>query len=169
MQAASLTHPELQAMAWNGIGTSSIIALLRSSENDVMPQVDRWLQLLARLSLLLSLASVASGQQDRGASDGYVGSVACAECHPSIYESYLKTDMGRSMSEITPTVLKTIPSAAQVAAPNLNRHFEVFARDGSLYQSEYAINPAGQDVFHDTRKLDFLIGSGANGIGGLVK
>jgi hypothetical protein len=135
-----------------------------------MAQVDRWSQLQACLPLLLlSLASAAFGQQNRGASDGYVGSVACAECHPSIYELYLKTDMGRSMSEITPTVLKTIPATAQVAAPNLNRHFEVFAREGSLYQSEYAINPGGQEIFRDTHKLDFLIGSGANGIGGLVK
>jgi len=135
-----------------------------------MAEVRRWSQILAcSLFQLCSFASHTSAQQNRAPSDGYVGSAPCAECHPSIYESYLKTDMGRSMSEITPKVLKTIPATAQIAAPNLNRHFEVFAREGSLYQSEYAINPVGQDVFRDTRKLDFLIGSGANGIGGLVK
>lgn len=135
-----------------------------------MVQLGRCSQLLACLLFLFwSLASPAVGQQNRGASDGYVGSAACARCHPSIYESYSKTDMGRSMSAITPTVLKTFPASAQVPAPNLNRHFEVFAREGMLYQSEYAINPGGQEVFRDTRKLDFLIGSGANGIGALVK
>jgi len=132
--------------------------------------VGRWSKVLA-CSLLLPclLSSRAFEQQNSTASDGYVGSAACAKCHPSIYESYLKTDMGRSMSEISPTVLKMIPTTAQVAAPNLSRHFEVFARDGALYQSEYAINATGQDLFRDTRKLDFLIGSGANGIGALMK
>jgi len=135
-----------------------------------MAQVGRWSQILAgSLFQLCSFAAHTSAQQNRAPSDGYVGSAPCAECHPSIYESYLKTDMGRSMTEITPKILKTISATAQIAAPNLNRHFEVFAREGSLYQSEYAINPVGQEVFRDTHKLDFLIGSGANGIGGLVK
>jgi hypothetical protein len=130
--------------------------------------VGRWLLLLAcSLWLLGWFSSHAFAQQNRG--DGYVGSAACAKCHPSIYESYRKTDMGRSMSEITATVLKTIPTTAQVAAPNLHRHFDVFAREGLLYQSEYASKPDGQELFRDTRKLDFLIGSGANGMGALVK
>ena len=73
------------------------------------------------------------------------------------------------MSEITPVVLKTLPASAQISAPNLNRNFELFAREGSLYQSEYAIDRRGQEVFRNTYKLDFLIGSGANGIGGIVK
>jgi hypothetical protein len=29
---------------------------------------------------------------------GYVGSRVCGGCHAAIYETYLKTDMGRSMS-----------------------------------------------------------------------
>lgn len=109
------------------------------------------------------------GQQNSKAGGGYVGSAACAKCHPSIYESFSKTDMGRSMSEITPAILERIPSTAHVSAPALNRHYEVFARGGKLYQSEYALNSAGQDVFRDNHKLDFLIGSGANGIGAIVK
>jgi hypothetical protein len=108
-------------------------------------------------------------QQNSGASDGYVGSGACAKCHRSIYESFSKTDMGRSMSEITPAVVKNVPSNARVTAPSLNRHYEVFAREGKLYQSEYALNSAGQDLFRETHKLDFLIGSGANGVGGIVQ
>jgi hypothetical protein len=108
-------------------------------------------------------------EQNWAASDGYVGSGACAKCHRSIYESFSKTDMGRSMSEITPAVVKNVPSNAQVTAPSLNRHYEVFAREGKLYQSEYALNPAGQDLFRETHKLDFLIGSGANGVGGIVQ
>jgi hypothetical protein len=129
----------------------------------------RLILLACIFSLRGSIGLIAMAQQNRGASDGYVGSSACAKCHRSIYESFSKTDMGRSMSEITPAVVKNVPSNAQITAPRLNRHYEVFAREGKLYQSEYALNPAGQDLFRETHKLDFFIGSGANGIGGIVQ
>jgi hypothetical protein len=77
--------------------------------------------------------------------------------------------MGRSMSETAPVIAKNIPLDAHVTAPHLNRHYDVFAREGKVYQSEYALSPAGQDIFRETHSLDFLIGSGANGIGGIVK
>jgi hypothetical protein len=32
--------------------------------------------------------------------DGYVGSQACASCHIKIYNEYVQTSMGRSMSSI---------------------------------------------------------------------
>jgi hypothetical protein len=144
-----------------------MIAPLKSCEIRVMCR--RFLFLLCISFLSGSIALTVLARQNQGASDGYVGSTACAKCHPSIYESFSKTDMGQSMAEITLTVLEKIPTNAHVAAPNLSRDFEVFARDGKLYQSEYALNSAGQDIFRETDKLDFLIGSGANGIGGIVK
>jgi hypothetical protein len=131
-----------------------------------------WRRLILLTCILFPLTSsglTAIAQQNRGASDGYVGSGACAKCHRSIYVSFSKTDMGRSMSEITPALLKKIPSNAQATTPRFNRHYEVFAREGKLYQSEYAINPTGQDVFRETHQLDFFIGSGANGIGGIIQ
>jgi predicted negative regulator of RcsB-dependent stress response len=113
--------------------------------------------------------TVVSAQQSARADAGYVGSRACAKCHPSIYESFLRTDMGRSMSEITPALLERIPSSASIFDPKLNRHFEVYARDGHLYQSEYATSADGKDVFRETRKVEWIIGSGANGSGAIVK
>jgi hypothetical protein len=108
-------------------------------------------------------------QSGAQADDGYIGSRACAKCHPSIYESFSRTDMGRSMSEATGESLARIPQTASVAAPTLNRSYEVYTKDGKLYQSEFATTAAGKEVFRETRKLDYLIGSGANGIGAIVK
>jgi hypothetical protein len=125
---------------------------------------------LISVLLFAGRTSVAAwAQQNRGAGDGYVGSASCAKCHPSIYESFSKTDMGRSMSEITSAVLEKLPSSAQVTAQGFNRHYEVFARESKLYQSEYALNPAGKDLFRESHKIDFLIGSGANGIGAIIQ
>jgi Tetratricopeptide repeat len=109
------------------------------------------------------------GQDNAAADAGYVGSRACSKCHPSIYESFSGTDMGRSMSEITPALLKTIPTSASIFDPRLKRHFEIFARENNLYQSEYETTADGKDIFRETRKLDWIIGSGANGSGAIVK
>jgi hypothetical protein len=103
------------------------------------------------------------------ANAGYVGSRVCAKCHSSIYESFSRTDMGRSMSEITPSLLDKMPTSASVFDSKLDRHFEIYARDGNLYQSEYEAAANGQEVFRETRKVDWIIGSGANGSGAIVR
>jgi hypothetical protein len=100
---------------------------------------------------------------------GYVGSRVCSKCHPSIYESFLRTDMGRSMLEITPALLERMPTSASIFDPKTNRHFEIFVRDSNLYQSQYETTAGGKDVFRETRKLEWIIGSGSNGSGAIVK
>lgn len=101
--------------------------------------------------------------------EAYVGSRTCAKCHPSIYESFSHTDMGRSMTEITPALLEKIPTSAGVFDPKRNRHFEIYARDGNLYQSEYETTAGGKDVFRKSCRLEWIIGAGANGSGAIVK
>src|SRR5579864_773395 len=101
---------------------------------------------------------IASADQNSVAQTGYVGSRVCSKCHPSIYESFSGTDMGRSMSEITPALLKRIPTAGSIFDPRLTRHFEIFARENNLYQSEYETTADGKDIFRETRRLDWIIG-----------
>ena len=113
--------------------------------------------------------TTASADQTSVTLTGYVGSRVCSKCHPSIYESFSRTDMGRSMSELTPALLERIPTSASIFDPQLKRHFEISARDGNLYQSEYETTADGEDIFRETRKLDWIIGSGANGSGAIVK
>jgi hypothetical protein len=115
------------------------------------------------------LGATASAHQSSTADSGYVGSRACAKCHASVYQSFLRTDMGRSMSEITAGLLEKIPTTASIFDPKLSRHFELYARDASLYQSEYETTSSGKEIFRETRKLEWIIGSGANGSGAIVK
>ena len=51
----------------------------------------------------------------------------------------------------------------------LDRHYEVYSRDGKLYQSEFALDPTGKESFRDTHQIQWLVGSGANSIGGIVR
>jgi hypothetical protein len=142
---------------------------LRAIESGLV-SVARVLLLLTCFSFQTTLpGATAAGNQNSLADAGYVGSRVCSKCHSSIYESFSRTDMGRSMSEITPALLETIPTAASIFNPKLNRHFEISARDNSLYQSEFETTADGKDAFRETRKLEWIIGSGANGSGAIVK
>jgi Tetratricopeptide repeat len=100
---------------------------------------------------------------------GYVGSKACAQCHAPIASNYSRTDMGRSMSEITASLLEKIPNSASIVDDRLMRHFGVYVEDGKLFQSEYEKAPDGKEAFRETHAVNWIIGSGANGFGALLK
>lgn len=101
--------------------------------------------------------------------NAYVGSQECAVCHSNIYEKYSRTDMGRSMMKVDAALLKTIPAEASIFDQKLNRHFEQCAKDNALYQSEFALDSEGKEIFRETHKIDSIIGAGANGYGGIVQ
>jgi Doubled CXXCH motif (Paired_CXXCH_1)/Cytochrome c554 and c-prime len=95
---------------------------------------------------------------------GYVGSAACAGCHVSLYEGYRKTGMGRSMSLASdPSQLSRLPAPVTVLQQNLKRHYTAFRQGLDLYQSQYGLDESGKEIFRSTHKLEYVIGSGANG------
>jgi hypothetical protein len=68
--------------------------------------------------------------------------------------------MGRSIAPAAPAGF-TLPSGADLAA--LNRRFEVFEKDGRIFQSE--TESAGETtIFTNSQPLAWAIGSGENGI-----
>ena len=135
----------------------------------------------AAILLFISMLSVPAifGQHSRNSATaamiksndggGYVGSGACETCHSEIYQQFLKTDMGRSMSPVTPAFLKTIPSSAVYDNSQLNRKFEVFTKEGRLYQSESGAGADGKESFRDAHQLEWIIGAGVNGFGALLE
>jgi hypothetical protein len=109
----------------------------------------------------MALSSVAFGttQQPR-----YVGSKLCFACHADIYRSFLKTDMGRSMrlaSELSPA---DIPADARVPIAGDTRVLRVFHDAAGWHQTE-----AEPNVFVDEHKLEYVVGSGANGLSFIVR
>jgi hypothetical protein len=77
--------------------------------------------------------------------------------------------MGRSMSEADAVFLASIPTSASIFDRRLNRRFESYARDGNLYQTEYETSGDGTESFRNTQKIEWIIGSGANGFGGITR
>jgi hypothetical protein len=103
------------------------------------------------------------------APDGYIGSSACAQCHAEIFQRYSQTSMGRSMAAVTPELLRTIPVAASIYDEKIDRHFDVYAQDGKLYQTEFQAKASHEPTFRDTHQLNWILGSGMNGFGGIVQ
>ena len=105
--------------------------------------------------------------------DGYVGSAACTPCHRSIAGSFAKTSMGRSLTPIKPKFLQTLPPGSTETASlfdaKSNHRFEVHAESGRLIQSEYETGASGQEVFRSTHEMGWIIGTGENGFGALLR
>ena len=95
--------------------------------------------------------------------DGFVGSGSCLPCHQNIYDKFSKTNMGRSMSRVTPGLLANLVTSSALHDEKLDQHFEVFARDGKFFQSQYAKEAGGSEIFRETHEVEWIIGSGTNG------
>ncbi len=100
----------------------------------------------------------------------YAGSQVCSKCHGEIYQQYMQTGMGRSMSAANghghP---EKAPSPVTLVNAALKRYFQVFREGNELYQSEYELDADGKEVFRHTQKLAYAIGSGANGFSYVVR
>jgi hypothetical protein len=99
----------------------------------------------------------------------YVGAEVCATCHRPIYDSFRTTDMGRSMS-IVPADLPSVPAGHTITVWNgrLDRYYDVQSTPAGVYQSEYQKARDGSEIFRNTQKLAYAIGSGRNGTSYLV-
>ncbi len=98
----------------------------------------------------------------------YAGSRACAVCHRDIYDRYVKTDMGRSMSRPAhPSHLEKGPET--IFNQKLNRYFQVFREGSEIYQSEYELDSSGNEVFRNAQKIEYVVGAGANGFSHIVR
>jgi hypothetical protein len=129
------------------------------------------LSLILVVGAILAHAKAAKGAapQSRTLGSEYAGSAACAQCHQEIYKQFSKTGMGRSVSLVTPALLKTIQASASVRDKNSNAYIEVDVRDGKLYQTQHEKGADGQEIYRDSHQLEWIIGAGANGFGGLLK
>jgi hypothetical protein len=122
-----------------------------------------------RIGYSQALGTQTTPRQEVASSTGYLGSKLCGDCHRAIYNSFSQTDMGRSISVVSPKLLETIPNSEHVFDAKLNRNFEVSIRDGNLYQDDNETGPDGKEIFRDAQKVEWIIGSGANGFGAIVR
>jgi hypothetical protein len=99
----------------------------------------------------------------------YVGSAACSRCHLEIANHFAHASMGHSLTPITPEFLKTLPLPATYYDKKSDHHFEVRAEDGKLVQTEFQTGPDGKDIFRNTHPMEWIVGTGENGLGALLR
>ena len=74
------------------------------------------------------------------------------------------------LTAITPDFLKRLcRSPASYYDAKSNHHFDVHAEDGKLYQSEFETGADGKDVFRNMHELGWIVGTGENGFGALLR
>jgi len=110
----------------------------------------------------VSLGNTAAGTS-------YVGSRVCAACHASIFSSYIKTGMGRS---VVPgddkSLVERLPVPNTTFDEKTAQFFQVFRKEGKLYQRQYAVDSGGKEVFRQTWPLAYVLGAGENGFGFMI-
>jgi hypothetical protein len=99
----------------------------------------------------------------------YVGSNMCKGCHATIYQQYSHTHMAHSTS-LPKTILDNgwLTNPVDIFNQKLDRHYQVFARDGKVYESEYGLD-RGKELFRHTEELAYVVGTGANGVTPIVR
>jgi len=93
----------------------------------------------------------------------YVGSKNCESCHPDIYEAYIKSPTGRSMTVFDSTnIIEKLPQEEPIYDKSRNFYYEMIKRDGKYFQREYRLNPEG-NLLHERRmEAQYVVGSGSN-------
>jgi len=97
----------------------------------------------------------------RNARAQYVGSKTCSPCHKAIYDKFVKTAMGRS---VTRPAADLLVEPVRVSNARFQREFRVVREGGELFQTE---SQAG--LFDVKYKLEYAVGSGENGISFVVR
>src|SRR5215472_1791453 len=91
----------------------------------------------------------------------HVGSKGCSPCHAEIYNKFVKSPMGRS---VTRPAASLLAEPVRVSNAKFQREFRVVREGGELFQTE---SRAG--LFDIRYKLEYAIGSGENGISFAVR
>ncbi|MFM2207133.1 MAG: hypothetical protein RL213_1108 [Bacteroidota bacterium] len=125
---------------------------------------------LGLLTLFLFAVSCRSGDSNRNVSpDGYasldigvtyVGMNTCRQCHSGIYETYIRTGMGRSFAPAS-----RLKSAADFGSVSVvrdvhrNLSYHPYWRGDEFLVDEFRMS-AGDTVYKRTEKVDYIVGSG---------
>src|ERR1035438_2599320 len=88
----------------------------------------RWLAALLWVSVGASAQTSAPAANPD--SDGYVGNQACAGCHSSIYDSYVRTSMANASGPATDNLIP-----ADFVHQKSGVHYRIYADDGKVWLS----------------------------------
>lgn len=89
----------------------------------------------------------------------YVGMNNCKQCHSAIYESFIKTGMGKSFGLATASKTSANFNKPGVYDRFLNLHYKASLNNDSIYIHEYRLENK-DTTYKRTEQVNFIIGSG---------
>ena len=93
----------------------------------------------------------------------YTGTESCRDCHKEVYDAYMNTPTGHSMSRLTENnVIENFPQDYVVYDSTKNYYYEMLKKEGKFYQKEYRLDPDGNIVHERWMEAQYIIGSGSN-------
>jgi len=94
-----------------------------------------------------------------GTAGAYLDSKVCAGCHPSIWESYGRTGMGRSFYR--PSAANRIEDYTQIYYHRASdTYYAMVQHDGKYFQRQYQFDFDGKQTNVSEAGIDFIVGSG---------
>jgi tetratricopeptide (TPR) repeat protein len=91
----------------------------------------------------------------------YVGTESCVDCHEEIYNVYIESQTGRSMSRMSSSnIIEEFPQKEAVYDTSRNFYYEMIRRDDRFYQREYRLDDVGNIVHERVEEAQYIIGSG---------
>jgi predicted CXXCH cytochrome family protein len=89
------------------------------------------------------------------AADAYVGNEACANCHATIYKSYLRSAMAHASGPAGENLI-----AGEFTHKRSGMHYAIYSEGGKVWLS---FERPGDPLVHDKRELLYYIGEGRRG------
>jgi Flp pilus assembly protein TadD len=100
----------------------------------------------------------------------YLGDTACSRCHQQIFDSFRRHPMGRSLAPVGEA--SATDTGAGDGRPLFERNglqYSVEHRDGHVFHQETRRDPSGRIVARNEVEVQFVLGSGRQGISYLVE
>lgn len=146
---------------------------LLSTEFDIFMQMFRK-RIIIPLLILLSISTIAIVNMNcsspgtsndlvyKNHADGvkYVGINTCKQCHAGIYETFIKTGMGKSFGHATKEKSAgKFGKHAVIYDKYLDFYYQPYFQNDTMYIMEYRLE--GKDTVHKrVEKVDYIVGSG---------
>ena len=93
----------------------------------------------------------------------FVGSAACTECHPKIAEAYRTRPMANSLADVSTASVIEDYSKQVSFTPDGHHYYSVEKTPLGVYHHESLKDDQGQTLYDQRVKIDYVVGSGAQG------
>lgn len=98
----------------------------------------------------------------------YVGSAACRDCHPEIWEKYQAHPMAHSFAKVTAaTPIEDYAKQTEFAPPG-NRRYRVERTAEGVRHHEVMVDRLGEVIYDQSVHVDYALGSGKRGRGYVI-